>query len=146
MFSRKNVMTILHKKRFSLIGYLLMWNYVSSARQFFIHRHIDIVLLFSVGIGWTDDQKMVLIDLDDFQLENCQFQISFTFDINHSDEMFTQPSENSRFRSFTCCLLSRAATELKWQIFECPMSFPQCHYNWCVTGEHDEMVCSVCVY
>ena len=97
--------------------------------------------IFSDGIGWTNDQKRVLIDVEDIQLKHCQFQLNFTFNIDHSTEMFTQSlGASTRSKSFTCFLLSQEATELKWQEFECPMSFPQCHYDWCVTGDNNVVV------
>jgi hypothetical protein len=70
----------------------------------------------------------------------CQFSLKFTFDIDHSREMFTQPVGRGRSRSFTCFLLNIKNPEFAWQQFECPMSFPQCHYDWSVTGDNNVMV------
>jgi hypothetical protein len=55
--------------------------------------------------------------------------------------MFTQSaSRTSRSKYFNCFLISEAITELKWERFTCPMSFPQCHYDWSVTGDNNIMV------
>jgi hypothetical protein len=74
-----------------------------------------------------------------------QFPLKFTFDKDHSREMFTQPVVGSnRSKSFTCFLLNITNLKLAWQQFECPMSFPQCHYDWCVTGDNSTMVNMPC--
>ena len=143
-FFREDIMTDVQKKRFSLIGCLLMSNYVSVTYINTIHIKYLIVLIyiFSVGIGWTDNLKTAIKNLTDFELEESQFPLKFTFDIDHTSEMFTQPvvGGSGRHKSFTCFLLNEAAPELEWQRFECSMSFPQCHYDWCVTGDNNIMV------
>jgi hypothetical protein len=102
---------------------------------------IVVFFLFSDGIGWTDAQKTVLVDLDDIQLEQCQFELNFTFNLDHTEEMFTQSIiPTSRSKSFVFFVLSEEVPFLEWQQFECPMSFPQCPYDWCVTGDNNEVV------
>lgn len=97
------------------------------------------------GIGWTDGQQGVIIDYEDIQLEYCQFELTFSFNIDHKTEMFTQPVGN-RNMGFTCFLLNTESFELDWQQFECPMSFPQCYYDWCVTGDNNTMVNMLSIY
>jgi hypothetical protein len=54
--------------------------------------------------------------------------------------MFTQPVQgSSRFTSFNFFLLNLFHDE-DWQEFQCPMVFPQCQYNWCVTGENKMVI------
>ena len=97
--------------------------------------------MFSVGIGWKDDQKKELTSLNSIELEQCQFNLTFTFDIDHSREMFTQPIVGGgNHKSFSCFLLNAPDPESEWQLFKCPMDFPQCHYDWCVTGDNNKMV------
>jgi hypothetical protein len=66
--------------------------------------------------------------------------------------MFTQPVRpNSNIKSFTCFLLSEDVIELfkkdlEWEQIKCPMSFPQCHYDWCVTGDNNAMVNMTGIY
>ena len=66
--------------------------------------------------------------------------------------MFTQTVRpNSNIRFFSCFLLSEDVIELfkkdlEWQQIECPMSFPQCHYDWCVTGDNNAMVNMILAY
>lgn len=72
-------------------------------------------------------------------LENYQFICSFTFDIDHKREMFTVKS-GARGSSFTCYLLSQELSDLQWQQMECPMTFPQCRYDWTTADDTNPLV------
>lgn len=129
-------------KKFFLIGYLRMWNYVS----FFIPRHLYFCTLhnFNVldGLGWSEASKEILRNIYELQLDACQIKLRFTFKKNHRDEMFTQEVESKKStkqKSFTFFLLTLDDFEAEWQQFLCPMDFPQCHYNWCISGENREV-------
>lgn len=90
-------------------------------------------------MGWSDYQQTLLHAIDDLQLDQCQFKLQFTFLRDHTEEMFQVdvPSRSRQgFKSFTFFLLTLTEPESEWQIFNCPMTFPQCNYNWCITGEN----------
>ena len=56
--------------------------------------------------------------------------------------MFTQTVQSKKAKkplSFTFFLLSQEDVEAQWQQFSCPMEFPQCRYNWCITGENRDV-------
>jgi hypothetical protein len=102
---------------------------------------IQVKHFFSDGIGWTAKQQKIIEDLgDDFELNKSQFKLTFTFEEDHTFEMFTQDVQNrSRLghKSFTFFLLTQEGNpENAWQQFKCPMKFPQCSYNWCINGEN----------
>ena len=102
---------------------------------------MSLIIYFSVGIGWEPEDQTTLIGQEDIQLNQCQFDLTFTFDKDHTNEMFTQQLvPTSRLKSFLCYLLSENITKLYWQQFDCAMSFPQCHYDWSVTSDNNAMV------
>jgi hypothetical protein len=56
--------------------------------------------------------------------------------------MFSQPVRSKAKTpqtSLTFYLLSLEENEAQWQQFVCPMDFPQCHYNWCASGENRDV-------
>lgn len=118
-----------------------MQNYVSLHAEFLFCS--GLITVVSVGLGWTPEQKEIIIQDGDFNLEVCQFNLSFTFYEDHTDEMFTVPTRirtGQGSKRFTFFLLHLEEYENPWQRFVCPMSFPQCHYHWCVTGENKMVI------
>ena len=122
-------------------GWIPKQNYVSPSvtqKSVFVSYKLNI---FSDGLGWTAKQQKLIEDLgDDFELNKSQFKLTFTFEEDHTFEMFTQDVQNrSRLghKSFTFFLLTQEGNpENAWQQFKCPMKFPQCSYNWCINGEN----------
>ena len=122
-------------------GWIPKQNYVSPSvtqKSVFVSYKLNI---FSDGLGWTAKQQKLIEDLgDDFELNKSQFKLKFTFEEDHTFEMFTQDVQNrSRLghKSFTFFLLTQEGNpENAWQQFKCPMKFPQCSYNWCINGEN----------
>jgi hypothetical protein len=108
--------------------------------------YIYIYIYISDGLGWTEEQKNILIRENEIQLDLCQIQLDFTFPENlteFTEKVFTQPTRpNSKVKSFTWFLLSGDESEenINWEQFECPMSFSQCHYDWCATSDNSAMV------
>ena len=122
-------------------GWIQKQSYVSPSvtqKSVFVSYKLNI---FSDGLGWTAKQQKLIEDLeDDFELNKSQFKLKFTFEEDHTFEMFTQDVQNrSRLghKSFTFFLLTQEGNpENAWQQFKCPMKFPQCSYNWCINGEN----------
>ena len=94
------------------------------------------LFLILVGIGYSM-QYVNGLQLEPLEIEQYQIPISFTFNIDHSQEMFTKPL-NRKIKKFSNAfdffLLNFPPDT--WQSFECPMVFSSCQYNWCVTGEN----------
>ena len=122
-------------------GWIQKQSYVSPSvtqKSVFVSYKLNI---FSDGLGWTAKQQKLIEDLgDDFELNKSQFKLKFTFEEDHTFEMFTQDVQNrSRLghKSFTFFLPTQEGNpENAWQQFKCPMKFPQCSYNWCNNGEN----------
>ncbi len=99
-----------------------------------------------VEIAVKSELLYILIRENEIQLDLCQIQLDFTFPENlteFTEKVFTQPTRpNSKVKSFTWFLLSGDESEenINWEQFECPMSFSQCHYDWCATSDNSAMV------
>jgi hypothetical protein len=70
-------------------------------------------------------------------LETFEVPLHFTFNINHSEELFTKEinrtvKQYSKAFNFYLLHLPNAT----WETFECPMIFSHCQYNWCVSGDN----------
>ena len=130
----------LHLQKFFLIGYRLMWKFVSLMTALVIFYFHEITFLD--GLGWTDTNRRLLQNIYELQLDVCQIKLRFTFKKNHREEMFTQmvaSPKATKPKSFTFFLLSLDDIEVPWQQFSCPMEFPQCGYNWCINSENRDV-------
>ena len=53
------------------------------------------IIYVSDGLGWTEEQKNILIRENEIQLDLCQIQLDFTFPDNlteFTEKVFTQPT------------------------------------------------------
>jgi hypothetical protein len=85
-------MPTLQKNKLFIIGYLSMLNCVSclikkkKINEYIYLDHKSIIYV-SDGLGWTEEQKNILIRENEIQLDLCQIQLDFTFSQHLTEEV-----------------------------------------------------------